>query len=65
MGMVELLDQPAAVSQSDLNVSDRLGGVKGNRGAGLSLIGSLVMLGGGWSCGQLWGGTREEENGKR
>ena len=28
VGMVELLDQLAAVSKSDLNVSDRLGGVK-------------------------------------
>lgn len=28
VGMVELLDQLAAISKSDLNVSDRLGGVK-------------------------------------
>lgn len=48
VGMVELLNQPAAVSQSDLNVSDRLGGVKGHRGAGLGFVGSLVLLGGGW-----------------
>lgn len=59
--MVELLDQSAAVGQSDLNVSDRLGGVEGHRGAGLSLIGSLVMLGGGRSCSQLWRGTRGGE----
>lgn len=43
--MVELLDKLATVGQSDLNVGDGLGGVKGHRGAGLCLVGSLVLLG--------------------
>lgn len=59
VGVVELLDQPATVSQSDLNVGDRLGGVDGHRGTGLGLVGSLVLLGGSRSCNQFWGGTRE------
>lgn len=63
VGMVELLDQPATVGQSDLNVSDGLRGVEGHRGTGLGLVGSLVLLGGGRSWNQLWGGTRE--GGKR
>lgn len=49
MGMVELLDQPAAVGQSDLDVSDGLGGVEVYRGSGLGLVGCLVLLGGGRS----------------
>ena len=57
VGMVELLDQLAAVSKSDLNVSDRLGGVKFHWGAGLGFIGSLVLLGSGWCRNQLWSGT--------
>lgn len=57
--MVELLDQLATVSQSDLNVSDRLGGVEVHRSGGLGFVGSLVLLGGGRSCDQLWGSTRE------
>ena len=50
VGKVELLNQPAAVGQSDLNVSCRLGGVEGHGGSGLGLVGSPVLLGGGWSC---------------
>lgn len=30
VGMVELLDQPATIGKSDLNVSDGLGGVEGH-----------------------------------
>lgn len=57
MGVVELLDQPTTVGQSDLNVSDGLGGVEVHRGTGLGLVGSLVLLGGGRSRHQLWSGT--------
>lgn len=64
VSMVELLHQPAAVGQSDLNVSDGLGGVEAHGGSGLGLIGCLVLLGGGWSCNQLRRGTTEEEIGK-
>lgn len=49
MGIVEPLDQPAAVGQSDLNVSEGLGGVEGHGGTGLGLVGSLVLLGRGRS----------------
>lgn len=49
VGVVELLHQPAAVSQSDLDVGDGLGGVEVHRGAGLGLVGGLVLLGGGRS----------------
>lgn len=61
VGVVELLDQPATVGQSDLNVSNGLRGVEGHRGAGLGLVGSLVLLGGGRSGDQLWSGTKEGE----
>lgn len=57
MGVVELLDQPAAVSQSDLNTSDGLGGVEGHGGTGLGLVGSLLLLGASRSRNQLWSGT--------
>lgn len=59
VGVVELLDQPAAIGQSDLNVGDGLGGVEGHRGSGLGLVGGLVLLGGRRRCNQFWGGTRE------
>lgn len=47
VGVVELLHQPPAVGQSDLDVSDGLRGVEADRGAGLGFIGGLVLLGGG------------------
>lgn len=49
VGVVELLHQPAAVGQSDLDVGDGLGGVEVHRGASLGLVGGLVLLGGGRS----------------
>lgn len=61
MGMVELLDQPAAISQSDLDVSCGLGGVEGHGGAGLSLVGGLVLLGQERSRRQLRGGAGYRE----
>lgn len=64
VGVVKPLNQPASVCQSDLNVGGGLGGVQAHGGAGLSLVSSLVLLGGGWSCGQLWGGTRGENEQK-
>lgn len=48
MGVVELLDQLPAISQSDLNVSCGLGEVEAHGGTSLSLVGSLVLLGAGW-----------------
>lgn len=57
MGVVELLDQPAAVGQPDLNVSGGLGGVEGHGGAGLSLVGGPVLLGQERSRRQLGGGA--------
>lgn len=59
VGMVEPLDQPAAVGQPDLNVGDRLRGVEAHGGGGLGLVGSLVLLGGGRRCSQIWSGTGE------
>lgn len=44
VGVVELLDKLATISQSNLNVGYWLGGVKGYRGSGLSLVGNLVLL---------------------
>lgn len=63
MGVVELLDQPPAVGQSDLNVGDGLGGVEVHGRAGLGLVGCLVLLGGGWGRHQLWGGAVEKVEG--
>lgn len=65
MGVVELLHQPAAVGQSDLDVGDGLGGVEADRGAGLGLVGGLVLLGGGRRRGQLGGGAAEREDGRK
>lgn len=59
--MVELLDQLAAIGQSDLNVSDGLGGVDGDGGAGLGLVGGLVLLRG-RNRNQLRSGTRGRKN---
>lgn len=44
MGVVEPLDQPAAVGQSDLDVGDGLGRVEGHGGARFGLDGGLVLL---------------------
>lgn len=48
VSMVEPLDEPGTIGQSNLNVGERLGGVKGHGGAGFSLICGLVLRGG--SC---------------
>lgn len=60
VGVVELLQQLAAVGKSDLDVGDGLGGVEVHRGAGLGLVGGLVLLGGGRSRGQLRCGAKEQ-----
>lgn len=65
VGVVELLHQPPAVCQSDLDVSDRLRGVEADRGAGLGLVGSLVLLGGGRRRDQLRGGAAGREEGSK
>lgn len=65
VGVVELLHQPPAVGQSDLDVGDGLGGVEADRGAGLGLVGGLVLLGGGRWRGQLGGGAAEREDGRK
>lgn len=65
VGVVELLHQPAAVGQSDLDVGDGLGGVEVHRGAGLGLVGSLVLLGGGGSRGHLRCGAKEQTGRRR
>lgn len=64
VGVVELLDKLATISQSNLNVGYWLGGVKGYRGSGLSLVGNLVLLWWGWSWNQLWSSTRRNRRGK-
>lgn len=43
MSVVEPLDEPGTIGQSDLNVGERLGGVQGDRGAGCSLVSALVL----------------------
>lgn len=43
VSVVEPLDEPGAIGQSDLNVGERLGGVQGDRGAGCSLVSALVL----------------------
>lgn len=48
MAVVEPLDEPGPVGQPDLNVGQRLGGVKADGGAGFSLVCGLVL--GGGSC---------------
>lgn len=56
--MVKLLHQPATVSQSNLDVCDRLCVVEGHWCDGLSFVDCLILLKRGWSCHQLWGGTK-------
>lgn len=48
VSVVEPLDEPATIGQSNLDVGQRLGGVEGHRGAGFSLVCGLVLRGG--SC---------------
>lgn len=65
VGVVELLDQLPAVSQTDLDVGCGLGGVEVYRGAGLSLDGSLVLLGQGRNCDQFWSGAGRRSKKKK